>query len=972
MRKQNIIHKISSLLIFIAILPGCDDVIEPMQDFKTNEYPDIISFASDLPEGTELTPNLAVTLSVDALDPEGEPLVFEYDSEDGSFSNQNDSDNRSTVVFHTASYLTSAQSVTVSVKVSDNKGFSVSRQLELGETRDGPTVTAIGTVPEYIKSTSQAEMTFSANQSGLYEVLVYDDTGATATWDDSGASYFYGAGDEVIISIDGPSWAGESGNAQMVNPPDRVAVVLKDSLESVATYSFILDIDDDAPVSSVDVAGTSSFSPIPVTISSTDAKSGVAAISYTLDGSVPDFSGNGTVVSGSSASITVGTDGVGSYTLRYRAKDNLGNLEDIKTETYIIQADAVEPGPVTDLIATQAGGGQISLSWTEPSDSDLDHILITWVPDGATGTTVPAGTTSRTQTGFTTGTTYTLTITAVDTSYNESTASTITITPPASYVPVHYVYSSEDLNAMRGGVAAGWELDNYYILMTDIDLSGYGEWTAIGDNGAPFKGTFDGNDHTISGLFIDQGSTVYQGLFGYTDGNAQLMNITIQDCTVTGQDYVGGLAGSNFGVISNCHIEGGSSIQGDNMVGGLAGYNNGSRIIDSSSNAVVYGQGNHAGGLIGQNVLGTIANSHATGNVTGEMNNNGGLIGYNYNGSVANSYATGSVTGVMTNNGGLIGYNNNGPVTGCHAEGIVTGSGNDNGGLIGYNNGSGASVTNSYATGHVIANANYVSNNGGLIGFNTGGTITGCYAVGNLTYNNSIVTLMGANHGGLIGRSTDANITGCYATGDVESYDENGDNDNNGGLIGSFEGSGFVLSRSYATGSVDTSLGGLCGGLVGVAGAGVIIDECYATGEVTGFSQIGGLVGLLDTGGKIENCYSVSPLANSVYGDSRIGGLVGYNNGDVSYSYAARDLAAAGGSYYGGLIGYTGGGTVNYCYYDAGLCGYSDYAGWTVAGTPAITTDMKIQATYTGWDFSTIWGISGLINDGYPYLRNNN
>ncbi len=162
------------------------------------------------------------------MDPEGEPLRFSYDSEDGSFADQTDTADTSTVTFYSASYLTSLQSVKARVKVTDDKKFSVSQELTIGTTREGPTITSIGEIPAYVKSDSYAEYTFSANENGIYQVLVYDSTSTTAAYDSSKATYFYGAGEHITVSIDGPS--GSGGNAKLINPPDKVAVIFRDSL----------------------------------------------------------------------------------------------------------------------------------------------------------------------------------------------------------------------------------------------------------------------------------------------------------------------------------------------------------------------------------------------------------------------------------------------------------------------------------------------------------------------------------------------------------------------------------------------------------------------------------------------------------------------------------------------------------------------------------------------------------------------
>ncbi len=125
-------------------------------------------------------------------------------------------------------------------------------------------------------------------------------------------------------------------------------------------------------------------------------------------------------------------------------------------------------------------------------------------------------------------------------------------------------------------------------------------WTPIGNSSYPFTGEFDGQNHSISGLYVNTGGE-YSGLFGYVS-SAQIKNIGIEnsyikggnytgaligcasscysgitgcygkDNTVIGNDYTGGLIGSaDYSPIENCYNADGS-VTGGNYVGGLVGY----------------------------------------------------------------------------------------------------------------------------------------------------------------------------------------------------------------------------------------------------------------------------------------------------------------------------------------------------------------------------------------------------------------
>jgi hypothetical protein len=184
---------------------------------------------------------------------------------------------------------------------------------------------------------------------------------------------------------------------------------------------------------------------------------------------------------------------------------------------------------------------------------------------------------------------------------------------------------------------------------------------------------------------------------------------------------------------------------------------------------------------------------------------------------------------------------------------------------------------------------------------------------------------------------------------------------NVGGLVGINYGG--TVSNSSSTGSViGTSY---VGGLVGYSvksysnqDAGTV-SSSYATGSVSGTSDnVGGLVGYNQEATVIS-----SYARGSVIGTDSVGGLVGNNfNGTVSSSYAIGSVS--GNSNLGGLVGLSNVNINNSNFYE-------DSTGQVNAGkgVPQSTANMKIEGTYTGWDFTNTWGINPSRNNGYPYLR---
>ncbi|MBR3883742.1 MAG: hypothetical protein IKJ31_03180, partial [Bacteroidaceae bacterium] len=95
-------------------------------------------------------------------------------------------------------------------------------------------------------------------------------------------------------------------------------------------------------------------------------------------------------------------------------------------------------------------------------------------------------------------------------------------------------------------------------------------WEAIGTKEAPFKGTFDGNNETISNMIVVGEKN--QGFFGFAD-NATIKNLKLNNVTVIGTDCVGAVAGQVYSVslVDNCHVSGTIQVEGQTNVGGIVG-----------------------------------------------------------------------------------------------------------------------------------------------------------------------------------------------------------------------------------------------------------------------------------------------------------------------------------------------------------------------------------------------------------------
>ena len=228
----------------------------------------------------------------------------------------------------------------------------------------------------------------------------------------------------------------------------------------------------------------------------------------------------------------------------------------------------------------------------------------------------------------------------------------------------------------------------YVSLGANIDISG-SDWDSIGNDGAPFNGTFDGHGYVIEGMTMGTEQQAYApasdekiiGLFSVLGSDAVVRNVNLTDVAmhVYSQDEVtiGTLVGKTTpknskesrrgAVIDNCHVDGSLTVKntGKNIwAGGLMGYEYCGAVINSSTDVAVNAAETtgenwlEAGGIAGINVWGLMANTYATGDVTVSLYDHeqgqaedetggaaGGLCGLEY-GEEHNCYAAGNVNAV--------------------------------------------------------------------------------------------------------------------------------------------------------------------------------------------------------------------------------------------------------------------------------------------------------------------------------------
>lgn len=236
-------------------------------------------------------------------------------------------------------------------------------------------------------------------------------------------------------------------------------------------------------------------------------------------------------------------------------------------------------------------------------------------------------------------------------------------------------------------------------LKTDIDL------TKTAFASIPwFGGTFMGNGHTVSGLKITENGSVL-GLFRHISQDGKVENLTVKGEIAPGgsREQIGGIVGSNAGIIENCSFEG--SVSGTGEVGGIAGSNTATgRITGCKVKATVQG-GHFVGGIVGRNA-GIVEECENLGNINATAQQNQVDISDITIGTIVGTESVTNVTdigGIAGNNGGTVrscvnrgtvgyrqmGYNiggiagsHSGYLVDCRNDGVVSGR-KDVGGIVG-------------------------------------------------------------------------------------------------------------------------------------------------------------------------------------------------------------------------------------------------------------------------------------------------
>lgn len=228
-----------------------------------------------------------------------------------------------------------------------------------------------------------------------------------------------------------------------------------------------------------------------------------------------------------------------------------------------------------------------------------------------------------------------------------------------------------------------WYDREYIILKNNINLNDK-EWTPIGTDSNPFRGNFDGRNHTVTRMRISNSSADYVGLFGECTRhniNSAIKNITVENSVITGKVHVGAIIGYAGEInIENCQSVG-NTVNGNNKVGGISGSVVGSssaaKIVQCYNSSTVTGE-YFVGGIVGAGDRCIAENCLNTGEIKGNYYGRagGGIFGIlsTNTSQITACINWGKISEVRSGYGGIAGEISGAQILNCYYNKDTTGA----------------------------------------------------------------------------------------------------------------------------------------------------------------------------------------------------------------------------------------------------------------------------------------------------------
>ena len=522
---------------------------------------------------------------------------------------------------------------------------------------------------------------------------------------------------------------------------------------------------------------------------------------------------------------------------------------------------------------------------------------------------------------------------------------------------------------------------------------GWIEWTPIGNGTDKYTGVFNGNGHTISGLFFDNYST-YAGLFGYTEKGCMISEVGVVNSYMYSGYYAAGITGcATDTVIADCYSDTTLKVHyGSSSVGGICGYIKNQNGIGSISNcysmgtvAIVSKYGGSKGGICGKNIwYTTISNCYYIETESGLLGVGSDSAGSSVSAITSGELKSGKVCYLLNEKGSKTTWRQN--LSGDTIDEVPVLDASH--GIVytslpctrTYSNEDGKTLEHSYGSDSICTACGAVKapdNTDGVYEINNA---TELYWFAGLVNGDSSVCVNGVEQNLSANARLNADI--IVNEGDIKGC--NGDNTgnwrtwepigNSGGntYTGTFDGNGHTISGLYLNDSYK-NYAGLVGSLGkggSVTGVGVINSYISAKNHV-------GAIAGYDSKAYIAECYSDCAIYASTDSQSNeAGGICGYAGSDTTIERCYSNSIVSGGLQRTGKIcGYISNGTYSYCYYTSDTesekgygTGAEAYGRGILAATAEEFASGKICYILNDSGRKTIWrqNLTGDYKDSYP------
>jgi uncharacterized repeat protein (TIGR02543 family) len=243
------------MFIVISVLPvlSCGSSISTAQNFIPNRAPVVTKFAATYSgtdasyKTTNLYSGMPFAIDVDAYDPENKNLTYEITSSQGTFSDKTDTETGVEWTFYIG-YIGAGQSVTVTLKIIDDKNAQFIQTLDIGSGKTAPGLSVVPPSDSEITPDGLTTLSFSCDSKGSYRV--YLDNGITSESQatiGSSVTLYSEENSEVKVKISGPTSKTPGDVVLEKDVVNRIWIVFQDNLSLSSVAECVMYVEGTLP-----------------------------------------------------------------------------------------------------------------------------------------------------------------------------------------------------------------------------------------------------------------------------------------------------------------------------------------------------------------------------------------------------------------------------------------------------------------------------------------------------------------------------------------------------------------------------------------------------------------------------------------------------------------------------------------------------------------------------------------------------